>query len=298
MTRQLQWRGAFAWLTFGLLALGLTGCPAADRGSKAPASKPSAPVAEKKSAAEKTPEIAPNQSPAPDAAPEQPSKPAEAADAEADRRGEKARDLGKPLVDNVEKLRALAPDVWLDLENKYVIFLGEVCRADYPLEFLVTYRDRAYEAIITSNVKPSVGHAGLLALGAEPGKPVQFEPEFAPPTGTEVAIELRWKGADGKVQSAPAQEWVRNVQTKKPLEVNWVFAGSKMWKDQAAGTERYMADFGEFICLLNLTTAMLDLPIRSQSALESRLFEANLERLPPTGTPVTLLLKPKVKKAE
>jgi len=117
MTRQLQWRGAFAWLTFGLLALGLTGCPAADRGSKAPASKPSAPVAEKKSAAEKTPEIAPNQSPAPDAAPEQPSKPAEAADAEADRRGEKARDLGKPLVDNVEKLRALAPDVWLDLEN-------------------------------------------------------------------------------------------------------------------------------------------------------------------------------------
>jgi hypothetical protein len=55
-----------------------------------------------------------------------------------------------------------------------------------------------------------------------------------------------------------------------------------------------MADGGDFICLLNLPTALLDLPIPSASALESRLFEAFLERLPPTGTPVTILLKPKL----
>lgn len=205
-----------------------------------------------------------------------------------------------PWVDNLDNLTRLDPDrpVWLDMENRCVIFLGEVCRADYPLEFLVTYRDRAYEAIITSEVKPSTVHAGLLALGAEPGKPVQFQPGFVPPSGTEVAIELRWKDADGKVQSAPAQNWIRNVATKKPLDVNWVFAGSSIWNDAAAGQQRYMADYGEFICLLNLSTAMLDLPIRSASALESRLFEANLDRLPPSGTPVTLLLKPKVEKSQ
>ena len=59
-----------------------------------------------------------------------------------------------------------------------------------------------------------------------------------------------------------------------------------------------MADGGDFICLLNLPSATLDLPIRSDSALESRLFEAYLEHLPPAGTRVTIVLKPKVTEKE
>ena len=50
--------------------------------------------------------------------------------------------------------------------------------------------------------------------------------KFTPPTGTEVAIEVRWKDKDGKVQHAKAQDWIRNVTTKKPLDANWVFVGS------------------------------------------------------------------------
>ena len=76
--------------------------------------------------------------------------------------------------------------------------MGRVCKADYPLEFFVTYRDRSYEAIVASDVRPSIVHAALLALGAEPGHPAQFQPEFEPPAGAEVAIEVRWKDADGK----------------------------------------------------------------------------------------------------
>jgi hypothetical protein len=72
----------------------------------------------------------------------------------------------------------------------------------------------------------------------------------------------------------------------------WVFAGSQTVTDETTGENRYQADGGDFICLLNLSSATLDLPIRSESSLESRLFEAFSERLPPTGTPVTLLLKP------
>ena len=120
------------------------------------------------------------------------------------------------------------------------------------------------------NVKPSIVHAGLLAIGAKPGHPAQFQPRFIPPTGTEIAIEVRWKDAGGKVQSAPAQDWIRNVKTKKALDTNWVFAGSMFVTDETTGKEYYQADSGELICVLSLPTAMLDLPIRSYGAIESR----------------------------
>ena len=213
---------------------------------------------------------------------------------------ETAKDLGSPLVKDPGSLKRLDPaaPVWLDVRHKRVVVLGTVCQADYPLDFFATYRDRSYEAIVSTDARPSVVHAGLLAIGAKPGRPVQFQPNFVAPSGMEVAIEVRWKDAQGKTHSSPAQDWVRNVKTKKPLKSNWVFAGSRLVTDETTGERRYLADSGEFICLLNLPSAMLDLPIESKSSLESRLFEAFRERLPPAGTPVTLLLKPKIERTQ
>ncbi len=207
---------------------------------------------------------------------------------------EKPRDLGPPLVDNPEQLTRLSPKepVWIDMRNKRIVLLGEVCEAGYPLEFFATYSNRAYESVVAVNVTPLIVHAGLLRIGAEPGHPARFEPEFEPPTGTEVAIEVRWKDERGKVQSAPAQHWIRHIKTKKELDVNWVFAGSFFRENEQTGEEYYAANSGELVCVLNLPGAMLDLPIRSFGAIEARSFEAFEEHLPPAGTPTTLLLKP------
>ena len=205
----------------------------------------------------------------------------------------KPRDLGPPLVDNLDNLKRMDPEqpVWIDVKNKEVVLQGEVCAAGYPLEFFATYPNRSYEAVLSVNVRPSIVHPCLQAVGAKEGHPVVFQPKFSPPTGTEVAIEVRWKDAGGKVQSAPAQYWIRNVKTKKALDTNWVFAGSMFVTDEA-GNRSYLADSGELICVLNLQGAMLDLPVRSDSALESRTFEAFTEHLPPQGTSTTIILKP------
>lgn len=209
-------------------------------------------------------------------------------------RTEQPDDLGPPLVDHPEQLRRLhrTQPVWIDPKEKAVVFQGRTCRASYPLEFLVTMPGREYEAVIVSTVPPSVVHAGLMALGAKPGNPVQFVPEFRPPTGTEIEIEVRWKDAKGKVQKASARDWVRDIKTRKALSLNWVFGGSRFAEDD--GRQVYQADFGDFISVANVPIATLDLPIRSQSDLDSRQFEGFVERMPPAGTPVTLLLKPKL----
>ena len=187
--------------------------------------------------------------------------------------------------------------MWVNAKAKTVVLVGEVCRADYPLEFFATLRDRAYESVVVIDAKPSIVHAGLLALGAKPGHPAEYtkKGEFIPPTGTEVAIEVRWKDKQGKVQTAPAQQWIRNIQTKEAPKVNWVFGGSVFRKDEQ-GRTYYMADGGDFISVLNLPTATLDLPIQSSSAIESRLFEGAVDKMPPAKTPVTIVLKPKLEK--
>jgi hypothetical protein len=213
---------------------------------------------------------------------------------------EKPRDLGPPLVENAESLKRLHPEqpIWIDRPNRRVVLQGEVCSAGYPLEFFATYSSKAYESVLSVNVTPSIVHAALLALGAVPGHPARFQPDFRPPTGTEIAIELRWKDEQGNVQSAPAQHWIRNTKTKQELDRNWVFAGSLFVTDETTGKRFYQADAGDFICVLSLSTAMLDLPMRGYGALEARSYEAFAEHLPPAGTPVTMLLKPILSKSD
>ncbi len=234
--------------------------------------------------------------PKPGAAERPPSSPPPVGSEEPSPASAPADDLGPPLVDHPESLKRLhrTQPVWIDPKHKAVVLQGRTCRASYPLEFLVTMPGREYESVIVSTVPPSVVHAGLMALGAKPGNPVQFVPEFRPPSGTEIEIEVRWKDAKGKVHKAPAQEWVRDIKTRKALNLNWVFAGSRFAEDD--GGQVYQADFGDFISVANVPIATLDLPVRSQSDLDARQFEGYVERMPPAGTPVTLLLKPKLPK--
>ena len=274
---------ATAGLLAGLLLLG--GCSTEQTPSPAKP-EPKAPAVNVEKPVESKPE--PKKEPEPKIEPEVKKEPEpEAA---------KPAKLGEPLVDDVKTLKQIDPvqPVWIDPEHKQVIFLAETCRADYPLEFFATLRDRGYEACVIMDVKPSLVHAALLAVGAKAGTPVRFDPTYAPPTGTEVQIEVRWKDKDGKVQKTPAQNWIRNVKTKKPMDVNWVFAGSIFRKDPETNRERYLADSGDFIAVLNLPTATLDIPVESASAIESRLYEGFVDNMPPKGTPVTVVMTPKL----
>ena len=54
-------------------------------------------------------------------------------------------------------------------------------------------------------------------------------------------------------------------------------------------------DGGEFICVSNFSTAMLDLPVESSDANDGLMFSAFTDRIPPRETRVYLLLSPKLK---
>lgn len=205
---------------------------------------------------------------------------------------------GPPLVENATALTRLHPErpIWVDAEKRVVILIGRVCQRQCSLELFACVRNtKEHESILSIAVPPSLVHAGLLAAGAEPGRPVQFYPEYVPAEGPEVDIRLIWKDEKGDLQESRAQEWVRNVQTGRALEYPWIFTGSQMLKEEeGSDKEYYYADAtGELICVSNFPSAVLDLPIRSSDSNDALMFEAFTEHIPPLGTEVTLILTPK-----
>jgi hypothetical protein len=193
---------------------------------------------------------------------------------------------------------ALEYDAWIDTKNKRVIVDGVVCLRQGQLEMFACLKGtKEHESIVSVDCKAYIIHAALLAVGAKAGTPVEFQPEYKPATGTTIDVTCIWTDEAGTVQHKKAHDWIQNVQTKKPLELDWVFAGSRMYKDETTGEEFYQAEGGELICVSNFPSAMLDLPVESSQANNALLFQAFTEKIPPKGTKVRLVLAPRLEKA-
>jgi hypothetical protein len=186
-------------------------------------------------------------------------------------------------------------NIWLDPRKKRVVMVGRVCLREGQLEmFACPQGTKEHESIVSLPVKAYVIHAALLALGAKPGSPTVFVPEFRPATGTRVDVSLYWTDENGKRRSAWAQDWVRHWRTGLPMQEHWVFAGSSFWVNERTGEKYYQAEEGFLICLANFSTAMLDIPVESSDAAGQLVFEAFTERIPPLGTRVTVVLTPRL----
>ena len=223
------------------------------------------------------------------------TEPAAATPATANPTTEKSLVATDPSDAPLPGLKRLSPDakVWIDPQQKRVVLEGEIVLRQGPLELLACLK----QTIIACETQAYVVHAALLAIGATPGNPARFQPEFTPARGTEIGITIEWKDKDGKKQSADARDWLKNAKTGKALTYPWVFGGSGFWKEPMTGKNFYQAEDGDFICVSNFPTAMLDLPVESPQANAALMFEAFTERIPAEKTKVTLILTPKLAKA-
>lgn len=196
--------------------------------------------------------------------------------------------------------RRLLPDshAWIDRAGKRVVMDGRVCLREGPLEmFACLEKTKEHESIIAVRTMAFAVHAALVAIGAEAGGVAQFDPEFRPPHGDEIDVYVAWV-ADEKLHCVRAQEWIRQAKSGHAMDKPFVFAGSQLWKDSVTGRRRYLAEEGDFICVSNFASAMLDVPFASTDSAEGLLFMANTEAIPPIDTPVRMILAPKLKAAE
>jgi hypothetical protein len=203
------------------------------------------------------------------------------------------------LAADLKQAKPLSKSVYFENLNgrRRVLVNAYVClrEGEYGLECLLCRRGtKEHESILGTDADARAIHFGLVAAGGEPGHPVEFDPKFAPPTGTRIRASVQYED-NGKTLVIPAQRWIRSLKTNKELAEDWVFAGSVFYKDPDEPDKPpvYVAAVeGAFITVTSVPTAMLDLPIHSPKALDYREFIPYTERIPELFTPVLLILEP------
>lgn len=199
--------------------------------------------------------------------------------------------------------KELAKNLFFEVQGdvRRVILKTTVClREGGQLEGLLCRNmTKEHEYLLHVDVDARQVHAALIAAGAKPGSPVKFEPRYTPATGTTIKITLQYQ-KDGKLVRVPAQDWILEGKTKKPMQGDWVFGGSIFVKnpDDEKSPPIYLANYGDMVCVCNMESAMLDLPVRSPKRFEERFFKPFTERIPPVDTPVDVILEPVPEKKE
>lgn len=203
-------------------------------------------------------------------------------------------ELQKLIVDRFDepkdcKLLHRENRIWINRDEQVVILDGYIAQREVPLEmFACPIGTKEHESVVAVLARAQLVHAGLLAINAKPGSTATFEP-FKPARGTTVRVYVLWLDSAGKNKGTLAQNWIRRSGTKNAMHWDWVFAGSKIYKDDD-GKEHYLGDSGELISVSNFTTSTMDVAVRSEQSNASLIFEAFTERIPPKYTPVRLVL--------
>jgi len=177
--------------------------------------------------------------------------------------------------------------------TRRVHILAEVCLREGPLEvFLCKRNTKEHESILQADLDARDVHFALIAAGGKPGSTVRFQPEYKPATGSAIKVTMTYY-KDGKLLTKPAQYWIRDVGNKKDMAHDWVFAGSRFFKDPENPQKPpyYCANNGEVICISNFADSMMDLPVKSSKEQAELGFVANTERIPPLKTKVLLKLE-------
>lgn len=195
--------------------------------------------------------------------------------------------------------RELLPGVRVG--DGFVEFRGTVCAdLSHPqtpvvyLELLVTGPDsREHESLIVTTVKPSNIHAGLLAAGFEPGRPVAWRGAKVAHSAEGDRVWVEAAVLDDEGEPGPFVDlasWAINKETEQRLSETdgWglVFAGSLLDEQQG-----YAADMtGTIIGLTDFGTEVIAAAwdLSPHSAIDEPVWIVDKDRVPAFGTPVVV----------
>ncbi len=186
--------------------------------------------------------------------------------------------------------------LWINPKEKQVAIDAEVCLTRGYLEMFACVKNtKEHESVVALKSKAFKIDASLRALGATPGSPARWDRKtgYKPAHGPVIEVFVEWM-EDGKRKRVKAQQWVRDLKTRKAMEHEWVFGGSSTFTDPETKKNYYRADGGEVICVSNFPVAMMDLPIESSDVNDELAFEAFTENIPKRGTPVRVILVPRI----
>jgi hypothetical protein len=196
-----------------------------------------------------------------------------------------------------------APGVVVLPEEHAVELESLVCLdAGYLEQVACSPHTREHESLVVIRAQPSQIHAAMLLAGFEPGKPGYWTYEnevldFHPPQGAELEVDARFVDAEGKPVTEPIRQWIiaDDGQTPLPSEP-WIFGGSAFESNpESMGPgEHYVADMtGSIIGLVTFGDEVIGFSkvMADKQDVQPLQWVINVDRIPPIGTPVTVIIR-------
>lgn len=208
----------------------------------------------------------------------------------------------------------------MDFKKKTLAIDVEAGRPTDPIEFLlITPRGKDHEAVLVTEIVPSVLNGALLALGLKPGtnattedldpQPTEEEiragkPWFRviPPTGMKVWMTISWKtdGEGGKPveHECAIEDWLLDMTTERPVEdASFVYLGGRMGPLNRGEPDVFLCDYaGNVFSVIYRDPANHLVTMSHERASDDQVWWLT-RRVPEPGTKAELTLhltKPKI----
>jgi hypothetical protein len=208
--------------------------------------------------------------------------------------------------DTSARARVLSPcdGITIRLASRTVEIQAWTCRdSGAIIQVACAANTREHESLLVVAPQPSEIHAALHMAGFAEGSPGRWvrqddESRFVPPTGAAVDISVRCEPGPGQFVEVPISSWVRHADDITTLLGNtWIFGGSHLAETPAwvGGEAQLAADLtGSVIGLATFGDEVLGFPQGFADPAEGDpgAWSIRSPRVPPIGTPVTLLLRP------
>lgn len=160
--------------------------------------------------------------------------------------------------------------------------------------FACAPQGKTHESVVVLDCIPSGLQAGLMALGLEPGTPVDFARggTYKPPTGAPVDIEVRWIDASGEEHLAFAEDWIWDQKRMQPMSRSaWIFAGSFLQEipGKSAGAAFAADQVKSLVTTYHDASSILE--TSEVDGIDDTVYYSNEQAVPPVGTRVTAIFR-------
>lgn len=209
-----------------------------------------------------------------------------------------AADPAKPPVKQLDESRYQIGGVTLNQRTREIRFPTKVNMAEGLLEYLIVMtKGKTHESLLVSDVSPTHLNLAftLLRYSASPelsflldakGEMTDNHPvvSAAVKAAARIDIDVEWDD-HGKTRRIPVNEWIQHaVKTTAMAAGPWLYTGSEISDGQ------YLPEMtGNFAAIMLDASAMINFPGPDNG---DNVWYAYPKRVPPTDTPVTLIITP------
>jgi len=199
----------------------------------------------------------------------------------------------KPSIEKISDSQYRIGLITFDPKTRELRFPCEVNMAEGLLEFLIVHqKGKVHESLLKTAASPLHLQLALTLLRYKPSKELRLQPDDTFPEVAEdikkaarLGIDLEWND-DGRVRRVPANEWIQHTSKASAMPAtHWVFAEA----DAAEGNFTPETT-GDLAAIYLTNSALIAFP--GTDNRDDTVWMPFPKRVPPVGTPVTVILYP------